>query len=56
MLEVRYSTKFHKDYKLIKKRGYKIQKLKDIVDMLRNQVTLPQKFKDHFAFWQLCKF
>ncbi len=46
MLEVKYSSKFHKDYKRIKKCGYKIQKLKDVVDMLRNKIALPQKYKD----------
>lgn len=47
MLKVQYTSKFKKDYKLIKKRKYDIQKLKDVISVLCNCECLPQKFKDH---------
>lgn len=47
MLNVRYSTKFNKDRKLIIKRGYNIQKLKDVILMLRDCRQLPPKYLDH---------
>ena len=33
--EVKYTSRFKKDYKLLKKRGYDMDKLLDVVDMLR---------------------
>lgn len=47
MLDVRYSSKFNKDYKLIKKRGYNLDKLKEVVALLRDGIKLPPKYKDH---------
>ena len=47
MLKVQYTSRFKKDYKLIKKRKYNIQKLKDVITVLCNCESLPQKFKDH---------
>ena len=47
MLKVQYTSRFKKDYKLIKKRKYDIQKLKNVISILCNCVCLPQKFKDH---------
>jgi Uncharacterized protein conserved in bacteria len=34
MLTIRYSTKFKKDYKLAKKRGYNIKLLEEVLDIL----------------------
>lgn len=48
MLKVRYSNQFKKDYKLIKKRGYDISKLKYIVQLLAEGEHLPAKYKDHY--------
>ena len=48
MLHVRYSNQFKKDYKLIKKRGYDIDKLKYIVKLLIEETPLPLKYKDHY--------
>ena len=48
MLKVRYSNQFKKDYKLIKKRGYDIDKLKYVVQLLAEEKTLPVKYKDHY--------
>lgn len=48
MLKVRYTNQFKKDYKLIKKRGYDIDKLKDVVRLLSQEKPLPTKYKDHY--------
>ena len=47
LLNVRYSKKFNKDRKLIIKRGYNIQKLKDVVALLQECKPLPLKYLDH---------
>ncbi len=47
MLTIRYETNFKKDYKRIKKRGYNIKLFEAVVEMLAEQKTLPQKYKDH---------
>ena len=39
---------FKKDYKLMKKRGLDLKILKEVVDMLANEQTLPEKYKDHY--------
>ena len=48
LLTVKYSNLFKKDYKLIKKRGLNIKLLQEVVDMLANNKTLPDKYKDHY--------
>ena len=48
MLTVRYSNYFEKDYKLMKKRGYKIELPHEVVEMLANRKPLPEKYRDHF--------
>jgi addiction module RelE/StbE family toxin len=35
MFDVKYTTRFKKDYKLLKKRGYDMNKLLDAIDILR---------------------
>ena len=47
MLKVRYSNQFKKDYKLIKKRGYDINKLKEVINILTKEKRLPTKYKEH---------
>ncbi len=47
MLDVRYSTKFKKDFKACVKRHYKMELLQQIIDILRIPETLPSKNKDH---------
>lgn len=41
------TTKFRKDLKLIKKRGYNLLLLGEIVDLLAEGKPLPEKTKDH---------
>lgn len=48
MLKVQYSNQFKKDYKLVKKRGYDINKLKYVVKLLQEEQPLPYKYKEHY--------
>lgn len=47
MLNVRYSTKFKKDFKACVKRGYNMALLQRIIDTLRIPDVLPAKNVDH---------
>mgnify|MGYP000186433073 FL=1 len=47
MLDVRYSTKFKKDFKMCAKRNYKLDLLQQVIDILRIPDTLPPKNADH---------
>lgn len=47
MLNVRYSTRFKKDFKSCVKRGYKMALLQQTIDTLRIPAPLPAKNRDH---------
>ena len=47
MLTIRYSARFKKDYKLVKKRGYNIGLLEEVLEILCSGQLLPQKYRDH---------
>ncbi|WP_462364042.1 type II toxin-antitoxin system YafQ family toxin [Pyramidobacter porci] len=47
MLNLRYQSAFKRDYKRIRKRGYDIRRLENIVEMLAKEQTLPQECRDH---------
>lgn len=47
MLDVKYSTKFKKDFKLCQKRGYNMSLLKDVIDILRIPSKLERKYQNH---------
>lgn len=47
MLNVRYSTKFKKDFKVCLKRGYKMLLLQQVIDTLRIPEPLPAKNREH---------
>ncbi len=47
MLTIKYHKSFKKDYKLIVKRGYNISLLEEVIGMLANEETLPEKYRDH---------
>ena len=51
MLTVKYTNLFKKDYKLMKKRGLDLKLLKEVVDMLANEQTLPDKYKT-IVWWE----
>jgi len=48
VLKVRYSNQFKKDYKLIQKRGYDVNKLKYVVNLLAEGKKLPEKYREHY--------
>ena len=47
MLTIRYSTRFKKDYKAVKKRGFNTKLLEEVLELLCEEQTLPQKYHDH---------
>lgn len=47
MLDIRYSTRFKKDFKACVKRGYKMTLLQQVIDTLRIPDALPVKNRDH---------
>lgn len=47
MLTINYQTAFKKDYKRIKKRGYDLSLLFDVIEMLAQEKPLPPRYKDH---------
>ena len=47
MLDVRYTSKFKKDFKACSKRNYNMVLLKQVVDTLRIPDKLPEKNDDH---------
>ena len=47
MLTIKYETSFRKDFKRIVKRGYNIKLLEDVIGILADGKTLPEKYKDH---------
>ena len=47
MLEIVPSNQFKKDLKLARKRGCKIEHLRDVVNTLANGQKLDEKYRDH---------
>lgn len=47
MYTIKPTNKFQKDLKRVKKRGYDINLLKEVIKKLANGETLPPKNKDH---------
>ena len=47
MLKIVYTSKFKKDYKKIKKRGYNLKLLEEVLNLLIYESPLPQKYNDH---------
>lgn len=45
--EIQISSRFKKDYKLLKKRNYDLSLLKEVVDILAEGKKLPEKYCDH---------
>lgn len=46
-LKPSYTTRFKKDLKLCKKRKYDLDKLKEIMSLLIDEIKLPEKNCDH---------
>ncbi|MBQ6152072.1 MAG: type II toxin-antitoxin system YafQ family toxin [Mogibacterium sp.] len=47
MLTLVTSAKFRKDYKRVKKRGYDLSLLSDVIDTLLREEDLDPRYKDH---------
>ena len=47
MLDLRYSSQFKKDFKSCMKRGYNMNLLQQVIDILRIPAALPEKNHDH---------
>lgn len=47
MLKLEYTAKFKKDFKRAKRQGRDLEKLKKTLELLANQVELPQSYRDH---------
>ena len=45
--QIERTARFKKDYKLIKKRGYDVKLLQDVVSILAKGEPLPEKYLDH---------
>ena len=48
MYEIKTTTKYEKDLKLMKKRGYDLKLLKEVIDILSKEEELSSKYKDHY--------
>lgn len=44
---IKLSAQFRKQLKLAKKRGKQLEKLEAVVDLLANDLPLPEKYRDH---------
>lgn len=47
MRKISYTNQFKRDYKLVVKRGYDVKKLEAILNLLMNDIGLPQNNRDH---------
>ena len=47
MLTIRYEASFKRDYKRIKRRGYDLCLIEEVIDLLIQQNPLPERYKDH---------
>lgn len=47
MLTIKYQTAFKRDYKRIKKRGYNIRLLEQVIALLAEGQELPASYRDH---------
>lgn len=47
ILEIYFTARFKKEYKLMLKRGLKSALLEEVVAMLRCRQQLPEKYRDH---------
>lgn len=47
MLELVTTGQFRKDYKRVKKRGYDMGLLEEVIDLLLNEQQLDERYRDH---------
>ncbi len=43
----RYTSAFKKEYKRAQKRGHDMEKLRHVIDLLLNEMPLPETYDDH---------
>ena len=46
-LEVKFSSKYKKDFKKYRNNPAKVKKIYEVVDMLRKEMSLPKEYKPH---------
>lgn len=44
---IKFSSQFRKQLKVAQKRGKQLDKLETVVDLLANNLPLPEKYRDH---------
>lgn len=47
MLTIRYEASFKRDYKRVKRRGYDLRLMEEVIELLVQQKPLPERYKDH---------
>lgn len=47
MLELVTTGQFRKDYKRVKKRGYDMNRLEEVIEFLLNEQPLDERYRDH---------
>lgn len=47
MLTLMTTGQFRKDYKRVKKRGYNMEMLETVIDLLLNEQPLDERYQDH---------
>ena len=47
MLNIFYSSQFKRDYKVVKKRGYDLKLMNDVIGLLITGDPLPARYKEH---------
>lgn len=45
--EIQFSSKFKKDYELVKRRGYDMSKISDVMKIISEGTRLPAKYHEH---------
>lgn len=45
--EIRYTSRFKKEYRLMARRGVKMGLLHDVIELLRQGQPLPERYHDH---------
>lgn len=48
MYEIKFTTAYKRSYKLMKKRGYDLSLLDEVIDLLRQGKTLDKKYSDSY--------
>ncbi len=54
MLKVKFTSKFKKDYKLVKRQGKDVKKLEAVILKLCNEEMLPEFMRDHELLGNYC--